>query len=140
MALLLGAGIAVVSLAWGGLMLAIPDWLGQELLSKSWNSAHSVLLPLTIAAAASGVLTGATVGLRGLAAAKRSLRVRLITAIVTLLASAAGAELYGAVGAATGLAIGLWIGAVLWLLELNRAVAEAVKEQARDERAPEALA
>jgi hypothetical protein len=48
--------------------------------------------------------------------------------------------LYGAVGAATGLAIGLWIGAVLWLLELNRAVAEAVKEQARDERAPEALA
>jgi O-antigen/teichoic acid export membrane protein len=139
MALLLGAGI-VVSLAWGGLMLAIPDWLGQELLSKSWNSAHSVLLPLTIAAAASGVLTGATVGLRGLAAAKRSLRVRLITAIVTLLASAAGAELYGAVGAATGLAIGLWIGAVLWLLELNRAVAEAVKEQARDERAPEALA
>ena len=41
MALLLGAGIAVVSLAWGGLMLAIPDWLGQELLSKSWSSAHS---------------------------------------------------------------------------------------------------
>ena len=123
MALLLGAGIAVVSLAWGGLMLAIPDWLGQELLSKSWNSAHGVLLPLTIAAAASGVLTGATVGLRGLAAAKRSLRVRLITAIVTLLASAVGAELYGAVGAATGLAIGLWIGAVLWLVELNRAVA-----------------
>jgi O-antigen/teichoic acid export membrane protein len=140
MALLLGAGIAVVSLAWGGLMLAIPDWLGQELLSRSWNSAHSVLLPLTVAAAASGVLTGATVGLRGLAAAKRSLRVRLITAIVTLVASAAGAELYGAPGAATGLAIGLWIGAVLWILELNRAVAEAIQEQVRDQRAREARA
>jgi len=59
---------------------------------------------------------------------------------VTLVASAAGAVLDGAPGAATGRAIGLWIGAVLWILELNRAVAEAIQEQVRDQRAREARA
>lgn len=126
MAMLLGLGIAGVSFAWGGLMLAIPSDVGTMLLSQSWGSAHNVLLPLTIAAGASGILTGATVGLRALAAADRSLRVRLITAVITLAASSAGAEAFSAVGAACGLAFGLWVGAALWTRELNLAVRDVI--------------
>jgi O-antigen/teichoic acid export membrane protein len=138
MAMLIGVGIAAVSLAWGGLMLALPAHIGRALLSHSWAAGHSVLIPLTIAAAASGILTGATVGLRALAAAKRSLRVRLITAGITLAASTIGAAAAGAVGAATGLAVGLSAGAVMWVAELDDATRHATETDAPSEPAAEA--
>jgi hypothetical protein len=108
-------------------MYALPPSLGRALLSHSWAAGHSVLIPLTIAAAASGILTGATVGLRALAAAKRSMRVRLITAAITIAASTVGAITAGATGAAAGLAFGLSVGALMWVVELNSATREAAR-------------
>jgi hypothetical protein len=75
--------------------------------------------------AASGVLTGATVGLRALAAAKRSLQARLITGALSLAATAVGAYAGDATGAALGLAFGLWIGSILWWRGLRAEVALA---------------
>jgi O-antigen/teichoic acid export membrane protein len=111
---LLSLAIALPSLLWGAVVLAIPDDVGRALLGASWEPAQAVLLPLTLALAASGTLTGPTVGLRALADARRSLRARLITGVTSFGGGLVGTVIGGAPGAATGLAAGLWTGAVVW--------------------------
>jgi hypothetical protein len=130
MVALLGAGLAVASLAWGVGMYFLPDSAGRALLKRTWPAGHAVILPLALAWAASGVLTGATVGLRALAAAKRSLRARLITGALSLAGTAAGAYLADARGAALGLALGLWAGSILWWRGLEAEVTEAERRLA----------
>jgi uncharacterized protein HemX len=70
------------------------------------------------------MLTAATVGLRAMAAAKRSLRSRLVTGVLAVAGGTVGAATAGAVGAATGLALGLWIGGIQWWQQLAAAIAE----------------
>ena len=113
-AVAIGVGLAVASLIWGVGMYLLPYHIGHALLKKSWAPAHAVILPYTAVMAAAGMLTGATVGLRALAAAKRSMRARLITGAVAIPATTVGAIVDGAVGAALGLAIALWLGSILW--------------------------
>ena len=70
------------------------------------------------------MLTAATVGLRAMAAAKRSMRSRLVTGVLAVTGGTVGAATYGAVGAALGLAAGLWIGGIQWWQQLHAAVVE----------------
>ena len=121
---ILGVVLVVVFVLWGVAMYLLPDSIGQALLKQSWLPAHPVILPYTAVMAASGMLTAATVGLRAMAAAKRSMRSRLITGALSVSLGTAGAATYGAVGAALGLAAGLWIGGIQWWKQLADAVTE----------------
>ena len=103
-------------------MYLLPNSIGEALLQRSWQPAHDVILPYTAVMAASGMLTAATVGLRAMAAAKRSMRSRLITGVLSVTPGTVGAATYGAVGAALGLAAGLWIGGIQWWKQLADAV------------------
>jgi hypothetical protein len=120
------AGIAIslvaVSVAWGCVLFVLPAGVGHQLLNRQWGSAHRVVLPLSCAWAASGVITGATVGLRALAAARRSLRLRLPTAVVTVITGATGAALGGAPGAAAGFALGMTISCPFWWMQFRAAL------------------
>jgi O-antigen/teichoic acid export membrane protein len=111
---LLSLAIALPALLWGAVVLALPDDVGRALLGASWEPAQAVLVPLTLALAASGALTGPTVGLRALEDARRSLRARLITGAMSFGGGLVGTVIGGAPGAATGLAAGLWTGVVAW--------------------------
>jgi hypothetical protein len=113
-AVAVGVGLAVASVVWGVGMYLLPYHIGHALLRKSWAPAHAVILPYTAVMAAAGMLTGATVGLRALAAAKRSMRARLITGALAIPATTVGAIVDGAAGAALGLAVALWLGSILW--------------------------
>lgn len=124
MVAILGASMAILFTAWGLAMFLLPAHLGHALLRRSWAAAHPVILPYTAVMAASGALTGATVGLRALAASKRSMRARLITGVLALAGATAGAALDGAVGAASGLAVGLGVGGIQWWIQLRLAVHE----------------
>jgi O-antigen/teichoic acid export membrane protein len=121
---LMGVVLVVVFTVWGVATYLLPDSVGHALLKRSWDPAHRVLLPYTAVMAASGMLTAATVGLRAMAAAKRSMRSRLITGVLALSLATGGAITYGAVGATCGLAAGLWIGGIQWWQQLHAAVAE----------------
>lgn len=112
-ALLLGA----FSVGWGLFIYLLPASLGTAFLGSSWEAGHSVVLPLSIASAGSGVILGAAIGLRALLAVTRSLRARLVTAVLIVPAGAGGAALDAASGAAVGLALGSWIAAMWWWLE-----------------------
>lgn len=121
---LLAVALVVVFVLWGVVVYLLPDSIGHALLKRSWGPAHEVIPAYTAVMAASGMLTAATVGLRAMAAAKRSLRSRLVTGVLALAGGTVGAATSGAVGAATGLALGLWIGGVQWWQQLAAAIEE----------------
>jgi O-antigen/teichoic acid export membrane protein len=136
---LLAVALVVVFVAWGVVVYLLPDSIGEAFLKRSWGPAHEVIPAYTAVMAASGMLTAATVGLRAMAAAKRSLRSRLVTGVLAVAGGTVGAATSGAVGAATGLALGLWIGGIQWWQQLGAAVAEEEARRAAAD-APEAPA
>jgi hypothetical protein len=73
-----------------------------------------------------------------MAAAKRSMRSRLVTGVLALSLATAGAATYGAVGAASGLAAGLWLGGIQWWQQLHAAVAEEEGRRGAAARIPAA--
>lgn len=106
--------LAVCALAAGVFASMLPDWVGRMLLGTNWSLAQEVVLPLSVSMAGSGVIMGAGIGLRALAAAKMSLRARLLAAPVVLIASLFGAATWGARGAAWGFAFASAIGSIVW--------------------------
>lgn len=118
----IGVGLASLALLGGMAVWAVPDWLGQELLGESLVPARSVLLPVTIFLASTGVNIGAILGLRSMGAANRSVRVRLAMAPILVSAGAIGAVLDGAFGAAVGLAVANWLAAIAWWWQLTGTV------------------
>jgi len=127
---LLAVALVVVFVAWGVVVYLLPDSVGEALLKRSWQPAHDVIPAYTAVMAAQGMLTAATVGLRAMAAAKRSLRSRLVTGVLAVAGGTIGAATSGAVGAATGLALGLWIGGIQWWHQLGLAVTEEEERRA----------
>jgi O-antigen/teichoic acid export membrane protein len=108
------AELAVCALGVGVLASLLPDRFGIVLLGENWPRAEEVLLPLSISAAGSGIIMGAGIGLRALAAAKLSLRARLLNAPLVLGGALSGATFWGARGAAWGFAVAYWIGSFIW--------------------------
>ncbi|MDQ4026684.1 MAG: hypothetical protein M3214_01345, partial [Actinomycetota bacterium] len=112
--IILASLLGSAALVWGILVQFLPEALGAELLGESWRAGQRVAIPLAVGAAATGITMGATMGLRSLAAAKESLRARLIVSVIMIVCTGAGAVLAGGFGAATGLAVALWLGVVVW--------------------------
>lgn len=110
----LSAFFAACALVVGGLVWSLPDHIGSMLLRDNWAGARLVVVPLALGMALSGVVLGAGVGLRSLAAARLSLRAKLMTAPLSLLGGIGGAAVAGAIGAAWGMALALAVGVVIW--------------------------
>lgn len=118
----LTAVLVVVFSPFGVVMYFLPTSAGEAILKSSWPPTHPVILPSTAVMAATAMLTGAGIGLRATAAARRSLNARLVTGALALALGTLGAAQGGAVGAAVGLAAGLWVGSVHWWWHLGAAV------------------
>jgi len=129
----LSISLAMGALGLGTVLWALPDRLGFALLRENWAGAHRVVFPLAVGMAAFGVVLGAGVGLRALAAARLSLRARLQVAPLSLVGGLGGAALGGAVGAAWGMALAFIAGGVVWWHHFLRGMRE-------HERRSEALA
>ena len=121
---LLSFGLCSAALAWASLVTLLPTSLGTLLLGDSWAGAHEVVFVVGLAMAGTGAATGAVAGLRSLAAAQRSLRVRLTITPLTVLGAVVGAAVAGALGGAAGIAAAAWLGVVLWWVEFRRALDE----------------
>lgn len=117
-ALRLSAVGALGGLAGGGLLLLVPDPVGEALLNEAWQPAQQVLPPLTLWLAGSGGLTGVLIGLRALESTRRILHGRIAMVTVAVILKIAGAAMAGATGAAYGMAIASCGGTLLhwWYL------------------------
>ena len=126
--LLVGIGLAILALAWGGaLLVALPRGLGQLLLGRQlWRPAWLVV-PYTLSTMGACLIAGATAGLHALGAAKRSLRAMIIGSVIYLSLNLTGAALDGAVGLVFGAALATWVGAVVWWWQLRVAMRESGK-------------
>jgi O-antigen/teichoic acid export membrane protein len=106
--------LGISALLLGTLLWSLPDGVGTAILRDNWAGAHSVVIPLALGMAAFGMVLGAGVGLRSLAAARLSLQARLLAAPLLLAGGLGGAAIAGARGAAWGLTAGLAAGAAIW--------------------------
>jgi O-antigen/teichoic acid export membrane protein len=131
--LLVGGGLALAALAWGVLLLvALPRGLGDRVLGHLWRPTYPLVLPLTLSIMGTCASVGATAGLHALGAARRSLRVAVIAAVVYLGCGLAGAVTGGAVGSVRGAVVATWFAALLWWWQLRAALQEGGHIPARD--------
>ena len=110
----LSGACVLVSAVYGAALLLVPQRLGTALLGAQWEPAQTVLPALVASWVALAAATGPVVGLRVLASARRSLRVRLLAVPFSVAAGLAGAWTGGAVGGAAGLATATALSTVVW--------------------------
>ena len=126
--LVVGAGLAVMAMAWGAFLLwRCPSGLGNLLLGSLWKPAYALVIPFTLTIMGAGFQVGAAAGLHALGAARRSLRAMIITSAISLAFSLVGAFFGGAAGAVRGGALAAWIGAVLWWWYLRAGLRESTE-------------
>jgi O-antigen/teichoic acid export membrane protein len=120
---LIVSGVLVAGVvSWGLVVLLAPTHLGTAVLGPTWEPARQVVLPLVVMEALNAANTGAFVGLRALAAVRRSVRARLIASACFITGGIGGAALGGTSGAAWGLAIAAGVNAVVWWQQQWRAL------------------
>jgi O-antigen/teichoic acid export membrane protein len=130
---LVSCGLGLAGLAWGiVLLVGVPRGIGHVALGSAtvWRPTYPLVLPQTIYVIGGGVAAGAGTGLHALGAARRSLRVAVIAALLAAGSSILGAVLYGAVGTIYGLAVGVWVGALINWLEFRKAWQETKRARA----------
>ena len=121
----LGASQAAAAAAWGLLLhLALPHGPGRLLLDDVWPGSQPLVPVISLNVMVACLLTAAMSGLRALGAARRSVRVQLLTSLAYVTLSGVGAWQGGALGAALGSLGANSMGAVVAWLQLRRATIE----------------
>lgn len=100
----MSVGSVTISGAYGAVVLALPPAAGNALLRQQWAPARHLAVPMLAGVLALAMGVGSFVGLRALAAASHSLRVKLLGAAAGVVAGLAGAAVRGAAGFAWGAA------------------------------------
>lgn len=124
---------AVISLAytisaalWGAMLLiALPRGLGQWLLGPIWQPTYPLVLPTAVGVMGFCVAAGAGTGLKGAGAARHSLRAAVVTSIMYVLFSLAGAVTGGTLGAVWGTAVAMWCGGLVYWWQFVVALRES---------------
>jgi O-antigen/teichoic acid export membrane protein len=108
------------ALVWGLLVYSLPASIGRMILGADWAEAHSLMIPLTLAAVAGGATLGAASGLKTLKAAGQVLRTRMVEAAIVLCIAVIGASFGGAPAIAMAAAIGQTLIAALWWTQFRK--------------------
>lgn len=123
MTLIISAGATLCTGAWVGLLLLLPDSVGQEVLGDSWTGARSALPFLGLQMLLIAIVIGATICLKSIGRAGSLVRLTIIQAPILLAGSLLGAYYWGAEGAAAGFVVAHLVGTVLGWLYVRRATA-----------------
>jgi O-antigen/teichoic acid export membrane protein len=117
-AALVGLGLGAVALFTGVILAAVPDTVGVRLLGDSWEAASSLVLLTALSLAPLAAISGATLGLRALAAVERSLPSQIVTTGLVVAGAAVGAFAGEARGALIGVALAGAASACIWWWQL----------------------
>ena len=119
-------GLTVMALLWAAVLLvAMPHGLGHLMLGNLWHAAYPLVLPTTIFTAAGCAAAGSSLGLHALGAARRSLRVVLLTSLLVIASAVIGALLWGKAGTLYCAAAASWAGTVMSWWQLRQALHES---------------
>jgi O-antigen/teichoic acid export membrane protein len=118
--------LGLLGLAWGVVLLvALPRGLGHLVLGSLWRPTYPLVLPATIAIAASCATSGALLGLHALGAARRSLRAVIISSAVIIPCALVGAETGGTLGTMRFVAAASWLGTLVCWWYFRQALRES---------------
>lgn len=112
--------------AWGLAVWSLPAATGRLLLGDVWQDARPMILVLSLASIGQLIASGPTIGLRALAAARRSLQVGVSTSALTFVGGVGGAFLGGEYGVAVGLLVACWLSSPLGWWHLLRTLKDQV--------------
>jgi O-antigen/teichoic acid export membrane protein len=122
----LSTGLTGMALAWGVVLLvALPLGLGHLMLGSLWRPTYPLVLPATLGVMAMCASTGAGVGLHGLGAARRSLRAVILTSVLIVAGSLAGAVTGGTLGTMRLYAAASWLGTLVCWWQFQQALHES---------------
>jgi len=114
--------LVLASLAWGAVLLAVPDSVGVRLLGESWRGAREALPGLVVFTACIGATVGATLVIRALARTGYAMATQVLLGVLVIGLGVGGVAVDGARGAAIGLALAAAVLVVpCWAL-LTRAI------------------
>jgi hypothetical protein len=116
--------LVLVVVAWGAVLLLLPNSAGRWLLGDTWPGVRGVLVPMIAWQAGNMANFGPYALLRGLARPKQTLIVNLVLTPLLFVGGIVGALVAGAAGAATGLAIATWLVSPLWIRQVRQASRE----------------
>jgi O-antigen/teichoic acid export membrane protein len=124
--ILVGTALTVAAFFWGVVLeVALPRGLGALLLHQGkWESAYGIVPWIVLSMMGATAVAGATAGLRALGAAKRSMRVNLITTAIYVVLGVVGAAVHGTYGSVEGTALATLIGATLYWRQLRLGLRE----------------
>jgi O-antigen/teichoic acid export membrane protein len=108
------------------LLIGLPLGLGHLMLGGMWKNAYPLVLPTALAVIANSAASGAGTGLHAMGAAKRSLRVALITSGISLALAFSGAVLGSMLLTLYFVAAAAFLGTLLSWLQLRRAHHESL--------------
>ena len=119
--ILVSAALTLAALTWGVILeVALPRGLGALLLhSGRWEPAYGIVPWMVISAMGATAIAGAAAGLRALGAARRSMRVNLMSSATYIVLGIVGAVAHGTYGSVEGTAVATWIGAALYWQQLR---------------------
>jgi O-antigen/teichoic acid export membrane protein len=120
MSMQLSAGLAAFAVAWGALVVFLPDRVGTLVLGTLWDDTATTRLLLAVSLVAEAMLVGPEIVLSSLRLPGRMTSVRLMGALVTLGSSLALATRFGADGLAAGFVIGYSVSAMLATAQVAR--------------------
>lgn len=117
-ALALSGVLVAVDLAWGAVLLLLPDSVGEQILGETWDLAREALPGLVVFTACIGATVGATAVMRALARANYAFWTSALLGPLVLALSVGGVSAFGVSGAAWGfaLAAALVVAPAWWLL------------------------
>lgn len=113
--------LTVAIAVWGFAMVLVPRSIGVKILGNNWAAGHDLLPVITVAWAALGLGTGAMIGLRVLADARRSFRARLVISPFIVIVPMVAVRVGGAMGAAVGLLLVSCLTAAAWWVSYRAA-------------------
>ena len=123
---LVSIGLTLLAIAWTAVLLVgLPRGLGHLMLGNIWRPTYPLVLPAGLSIMAMCAITGSSVGLHALGAARRSLRATLLTSVFVIALSLSGALAAGMVAMMYCAAAGSWLAAAMFWWEFRQALRES---------------
>ena len=111
--------LGVIAIVWTLVLVVIPTGIGTMLMADVWEAAHEVVLVWGLAFAAINFAGGAGIGLRAIAAARRTLRAASISSVLVFLGAIVGVMVAGVQGAGVGYLLMALVGIGVWWREFR---------------------
>ncbi|MDP9417052.1 MAG: hypothetical protein M3P48_04300 [Actinomycetota bacterium] len=136
----IGLALAVLTLAWGGVLLALPRWAGEAAFGASWPGIRSVLAWTVLQYLFIGVSTGPVLGLKVRGQARRLVSQRVSAAFATVLGGSLVAFAVADVRAvALALALASALSAAVGWTQFSRAVSASTGRESSPQPATTTL-